>query len=33
VTEANPDHDPDGRAIRDLVATVTTVLAATMHQE
>ncbi len=34
VTEANPDHDPDGRAIRDLVATITTVLAPlTMHQE
>jgi arginase len=33
VTEANPDHDPDGRAIRDLVATVTTVLATTLHQE
>lgn len=26
-----PDHDPDGRAIWDLVATVTTVLAATIH--
>jgi arginase len=27
VTEANPDHDPDGSAIKDLVATITTVLA------
>ena len=33
VTEANPDHDPDGTAIRDLVSTITTVLAPpTMHQ-
>jgi arginase len=27
VTEANPDHDPDGSAVNDLVATITTVLA------
>jgi arginase family enzyme len=27
VTEANPDHDPDGSAVKDLVATITTVLA------
>lgn len=27
VTEANPDHDPDGSAIKDLVATITTILA------
>src|SRR5262245_18779142 len=27
VTEANPDHDPDGGAIRDLVATITEILA------
>jgi arginase len=27
VTEANPDHDPDGSAIKDLVATITAVLA------
>jgi len=34
VTEANPDHDPDGGAIRDLVATITTVLAPiTMRQQ
>jgi arginase len=26
VTEANPDHDPDGRAIRDLVETIARVL-------
>lgn len=26
VTEANPDHDPDGGAIRDLVETIATVL-------
>ena len=27
VTEANPDHDPDGSAIKDLVATITKILA------